>query len=110
MFGGETPIDHDSNVLISTQCADVTFTSAPLPQAEYESNCRNSTGVSASFTDGNYPNGTASATDSSASGAASGSASASDAAASATSSAGGARQTVGAVLLGAAGLLGMAAL
>jgi len=89
------------------QCADVTFTSAPLSQSDYDSNCRNSTGVSASFTDASpLPNGTASSTEP----AASGSASASDAATSATSSAGGARQTVGAVLLGAAGLLGMAAL
>lgn len=96
------------------QCGDITFTSTALSQNDYNSHCTNSTGVTATYISDSstLPNGTSATGGASSSGSASASASASGSgtAASATSSAGGARQTVGAILLGAAGVLGMAAL
>ncbi|KIW09545.1 uncharacterized protein PV09_00418 [Verruconis gallopava] len=90
------------------QCADVTFTSATLSQTDYNSHCSNSTGVSASFVGGAAPNGTSSSSSSQSSSSASGSASGT--AASKTSSGSGTRQTAGALLLGAAGVLAVGAL
>ncbi|KAF1812676.1 hypothetical protein P152DRAFT_345979 [Eremomyces bilateralis CBS 781.70] len=43
------------------QCADVTFVNTPLPEAEYNDNCKNATGIQVSSSNGNA-NGSSSAT------------------------------------------------
>ncbi|KAF2418006.1 hypothetical protein EJ08DRAFT_574293, partial [Tothia fuscella] len=82
------------------QCADVTFVDAPLSTSDYDSHCKNSTGVSASFNGGAFPNGTSGASTAS-SGTARGSA-----ASTATSKALAAQQTLAGWALGAMGLVG----
>lgn len=79
-------------------CTDITFTDTPLSSADYDTNCKNSTGVSASFVGGANPNGTAStASGTSASGSTGASATSKGAAAQKTMMAGWALGAVGVI-------------
>ncbi|QDS70119.1 hypothetical protein FKW77_005337 [Venturia effusa] len=78
------------------QCSDVTFTDTALSQSDYNANCANSTGVTASFIDNTPPNGTATSTGTTPSGTA----------VSTSSRAWAPQKTVAPFVLGALGLIG----